>query len=133
MECPRYLEEKAAQSESPEFLSHLASCGGCQRDVEEMDEIRALYRSASVERYPGGVPNLRRWGPGSFISVAAAAVMIGVLVVMLVPRTDPPGSPSARVPIPYFRIPLDPWRTDRVVDGALEDCWRRLDVLERSR
>jgi anti-sigma factor RsiW len=132
MECPRYLDEKAAQSEDPEFLRHLASCAGCQRDVEEMDEIRTLYRSASVERYAGGVPSLGRPGPVGWASGAAALAMIALLVFALLPRAGPPEDRSGRASAPYFRLALEPWRADRGVDRALDDCWRRLDVLERS-
>lgn len=133
MECSRYLEEKAGQSENPEFLRHLATCGACQRDVEEMDEIRSLYRSASVERYPGGVPSVRRAGLGSWVSAVAAAAMIAVLVFMMVPRTAPVENQSARASVPYFRVHVEPWRNDARFDHALDDCWKQLDTLERSK
>jgi hypothetical protein len=133
MECPRYLEEKAAQSEDPEFLRHLSTCGGCQRDVEEMDEIRALYRSASVERYPGPVPGVGRRTPVGWISGAAAVTMIGLLIYALFAPGKPPEDRNAAAPGPYARMALEPWRADRGIDRAFEDCWRRLDLLERNR
>src|SRR5258706_9499711 len=113
MECGRYVEEKVAQSESPEFLRHLASCSGCQRDVEEMDDVRALYRSSSNERYAGGVPRLRRFGLGTWISSAAAAAMLAALVFVLAPggRTvTPVDSPTASHA--FFRVHLESWKGD---------------------
>ena len=136
MECSRFVEEKTAQSESPEFLRHLATCAGCQRDVEEMDDIRALYRSASTERYPGGVPQLRRLRWGSWISAAAAAgVMIAALVFLL--RHPGPKSTieaiSKEPTTAFYRIHLEPWPTDVRFDHAVDSCWRDLDRLERER
>jgi hypothetical protein len=134
MECNRFVEEKVGQSESPEFLRHLATCAGCQRDIEEMDDIRGLYRAASTERYPGGVPRLRRFGWGAWASAAAAAVMIAALVFVLTPP-PPPKTPIAHKESTqaFYRIHLEPWRPDVRFDHALNDCWRQLDTLERSR
>ena len=133
MECSSYLEEKAGQSESPEFLRHLATCGGCQRDVEEMDEIRGLYRAASVERYAGGVPRLRRSAWGLALSALAAAAMVAVLIFMLAPRGSTPELAKADPSVPYFRVHLEPWRNEVRLDRALDGCWQQLDALERSR
>jgi hypothetical protein len=134
MECSSYIEEKAGQSESPEFLRHLASCAGCQRDVEEMDDVRSLYRSASTERYTGGVPHVRRFGLGSWLSATAAAgAMIAALVFLLGhPGTKPPAEIAATA-TPFYRIHLEPWPTDARFNHAVDDCWRELDRLERSR
>jgi hypothetical protein len=135
MECSRFIEEKVGQSESPEFLRHLAMCGGCQRDVEEMDEIRAFYRASSVERYKGGVPSLRRFGWAAWLSsAAAAAAMIAALVFLMLPRVAPPVPSDSLPPAHAFiRIPMEPWRGDVRFDRVLDDCWRQLDTLERSR
>lgn len=133
MECNRFLEEKAGQSDSPDFLRHLATCGGCQRDVEEMDDIRGLYRSASVERYPGGVPRLRRSGWGLAVSAAAAVAMVAALVFMLAPRPQKSEDVQAKVSIPFFRVHLEPWKNDLRFDHALDTCWQNLDLLERNR
>ena len=133
MECGRFIDEKVGQSESPEFLRHLATCPGCQGDVEEMDEVRALYRTASNERYPVGVLRPRRFGWGAWVSTAAAAVMLAALVFVMLPRgtTETAGKPAP--PQAFFRVHLEPWRGDLRVDRALDDCWRQLDALERSR
>jgi anti-sigma factor RsiW len=133
MECPSFVLEKTAQSERAEFLRHLAACAGCQRDVEEMDDLRALYRSASIERYRGGVPRVRRGGWGSWLSAgAAASVMIAVLVFLLSHAPSATKETVAKA-APFFRVPLEPWRADVRLDGEFDDCWLKLDRLERSR
>ena len=135
MECSKYVEEKVGQSESPEFLRHLATCAGCQRDVDEMDDVRALYRSASVERYTGGVPQVRRTAFASWLAAAVAAgAMITALVFIVVHRVPAPAEHvTAEASVPFFRIHLEPWRSDMRFDHAVDDCWRQLDTLERSR
>lgn len=133
MECGRYVEEKVGQSESPEFLRHLAACAGCQRDVEEMDDVRGVYRAASNERYAGGVPRLRRFGLGAWVSAAAAAAMIAALVFLLAPPSRNADLAKADPVVPFFRVHVEPWRADVRFDHALDDCWRQLDALERSR
>ena len=135
MECGSYVEEKVGQSESPDFLRHLATCPGCQRDVEEMDDVRSLYRSASVERYAGGVPRVRRAGWASRLPAAVAAVaMIAALVFVLGHRAAPPASHvTADATVPFYRIRIEPWRSDVRFDHAVNDCWHQLDTLERSR
>jgi hypothetical protein len=137
MECSSFVLEKTAQSESPEFLRHLASCAGCQRDLEELDDLRTLYRSASIERYRGGVPRVRRRGWGSWLSAGAAAfAMIAALVFLL---SHAPGGPregdstTSKSSAPFYRIALEAWRGDLPFDRAVDDCWRQLDTLERSR
>ena len=133
MECARYVDEKVGQSESPEFLRHLATCAGCQRDVEEMDDVRGVYRAASNERYTGGVPRLRRFGLGAWVSAAAASAMIAALVFLLAP---PPVKTPTALPEPpqaFFRVHVEPWRGDGRFDHALDACWLDLDRLERSR
>ena len=134
MECSRFVEDKVGQTESPEFLRHLATCAGCQRDVDEMDDVRALYKSASNERYAGVVPSLRRFGLGSWVSTAAAAAaMIAALVFLLVPPPKPASTHAPEPPQAFFRIHVEPWRGDARFDHALETCWGDLDRLERSR
>ena len=62
MECNKFVEEKIGETPTPEFKAHLAGCPGCARDVEDLREVRSLYREASTEKYRGGVPKLRRLG-----------------------------------------------------------------------
>lgn len=133
MECSRFVDEKVGQSESPEFLRHLATCGACQRDVEEMDEIRGLYRAASTERYRGGVPRLRRFGLGAWVSVAAAAAMIAALVFLLAPPPPKPELAKNNAAVPFFRVHVESWLSDDRFDRAHDGCWELLDRLERSR
>ena len=134
MECVRFIEEKVGQSESAEFLRHLATCSGCQRDVEEMDDVRGLYKAASNERYAGGIPRLRRFGLGAWVSsAAAAAAMIAALVFLLLPPARNAEVAKADPAALFFRVHVEPWRADARFDHALDTCWGDLDRLERSR
>jgi anti-sigma factor RsiW len=133
MECNSFAEEKLGGTESPEFREHLGACPACARDVEEIDEIRRLYREASTERYPGGVPGLRRRWPVGWVPAAAAALaMIAVLVTSLVSPLQPP---AARVepPAPFFRVHLEAWdREEASLNAVMGRLWYRLESIERS-
>ncbi|MBV8882355.1 MAG: hypothetical protein JO332_20530 [Planctomycetaceae bacterium] len=135
MECNRYVDEKIGQTDSAEFREHRAACEGCRRDLEELREVRDLYRDASVERYRSAMPRLRKPRTSWIPMAAAAAVLIGVFALILAgPGSDavqtPSPEPSASV---FVRIPLEPWAGDRKMNSALEDCWRRLEELEEKR
>ncbi len=132
MECNRFVEEKVGETESPEFREHLASCAGCARDVEELDEIRRLYRASSTERYPGAVPRVRRRAAAWIPAAAAAAAMVAVLVVALVAPSDrPPARPEP--PAPFFRVHLEAWdREEASLNAVMGRLWYRLDSIERS-
>jgi len=136
MECNKYVEEKIGGTDSAEFREHLAACAGCARDVEELSEVRALYRSASTEKYRGGVPRVRRFRGSWLPLAAAAAVLIGVFALILPGRhegtstTTDAGSTSA----PFVRIPLEPWgASDVALTKSLDDCWQKLETLEKTR
>ena len=134
MECARYIEEKVGQSESAEFLRHLATCAGCQRDVEEMDDVRGVYRAASSERYLAGVPRLRRFGLAAWVSSAVAALaMIAALVFLMLPPSRNSELAKTDPAVPFFRVHVEAWRADARFDHAVDTCWRDLDRLERSR
>ncbi len=133
MECGKFIEEKVSGTESPEFRAHRLGCPGCMRDLEEIDEVRGLYREASVERYTGGVPSLRRFrGRASWAMAAtAAAVMLVVLFVFL---GEPSGEQTAAAPGTMFRARLEPWgREDARIDREFDAVWRGLESLERGR
>src|SRR5882672_10429295 len=89
MECNKYRDEKIGETDSAEFREHLAGCNGCRRDLEELREVRSLYKKASTETYRGGVPRLRKSRAAWFPMAAAAALLIGVYALILGgPRTD---------------------------------------------
>jgi hypothetical protein len=134
MECDRFIEEKVGESDSPEFRAHREACAGCRQDLEDLAEIRELYREASVERYRGGAPAVRRgraaWAPAA----VAAAFMVGILVTILVmparpgvPKPEPEPAGTA-----FFRVHLEPWGGEERLSRALEDAWSRLEDMERS-
>ncbi len=136
MECNRFLEEKLAGTESPEFRHHRAGCEGCRRDLEECDEVRRLYREASVERYSGAVPRVRRFRPGSWLpAAAAAAVLVGVLCFLLFggPGELPERGLGEGEPVVAFvRVHLEPWNpAEARLNEEMNDLWGRIETLER--
>ena|SRR5436190_8560340 len=135
MECNKFVEEKIGESESPAFREHLAGCAGCARDVEELREVRSLYRAASTETYRGGVPQLRRFRMGWVPMAAAAAVLMMVFgLVLRGPGENPPAKNEAVTSeAPYVRVHLVPWAGDARIQTAIDDCWRKLDQLENNR
>lgn len=138
MDCDRFLEEKLSGTESPEFRAHLASCEACRRDVEEYAEVRRLYREASVERYPGAVPQPRRFASRSWVPSLAAAVLLGVLLLALFggPAEVPPGGSGAGEPAVagFFRVYLAPWDAQDVRwNEEARNLWERLESFEGRR
>jgi hypothetical protein len=137
MECNRFIDEKIGETDSAEFREHRDSCVGCRRDLEELREVRGLYREASVERYRGGIPRVRNPRASWWIPMAAAAaVLIGVFALILTgPRTEGGKSTDSTSSSAIFvRIPLEPWgASDVQVNAALDDCWRKLEQLEEKR
>jgi anti-sigma factor RsiW len=136
MECNKYVEEKIGGTDSAEFREHLAACAGCARDLEELREVRALYRSASTEKYRGGVPRVRRFRGSWLPLAAAAAVLIGVFALIL-PGRGGGGTTSTTegrsAPSVFVRIPLEPWGASDVrLTNALDDCWQKLESLEKK-
>jgi len=135
MECNKYVDEKTGETASAEFREHLAGCPACARDVEELREVRTLYRAASTEKYRGGVPRVRRFR-GAWLPLAAAAVvLVGVFgLVLSGPSDTPPTKTDSDAPPSVFvRIPLEPWGSDLRVSNALDDCWKALERLEKTR
>src|SRR5436190_24141389 len=135
MECNKFVEEKIGESESPAFREHLAGCAGCARDVEELREVRSLYRAASTEKYRGGVPRVPRFRMGWLPMAAAAAILLLVFGLIL-------GGPGEKLPTKnetlnrealYVRVHLEPWGGEALIQNAIDDCWRKLEFLENNR
>jgi hypothetical protein len=140
MECNKFVEEKIGETDSAAFREHRASCAACGHDLEELDEVRRVYREASVERYSGRMPRLRALPRLSWAMAAAAAMMIAALVVLLGAPVRTPVEPTAgKSAVSYtggifFRAYLEPWggREEARLTHEMDDLWRRLDTLERS-
>jgi hypothetical protein len=135
MECNKFVEEKIGELDSPAFREHLAGCAGCSRDLEELREVRSLYRAASTEAYRGGVPRTRRFRMGWVPMAAAAAVLMMVFGLIL--RGPGENSPTTKEAVtseaPYVRVHLVPWAGDARIQTAIDDCWRKLEQLENNR
>lgn len=130
MECNRFIEEKVGETESPEFREHLRECAGCRRDVDELEEVRAVYRRASAEKYPRGVSGRRRGWSARWPMAAAAAVLVAVLVFILVaPPAKPPSVPDAG--IGFVRMHFEPWDAEEA--GLNRKMNELRERLERSR
>jgi hypothetical protein len=134
MECNKFVEEKIGETDSPAFRDHRAGCAGCRRDLEELREVRSLYRTASTEKYRGGVPPVRRFRMGWVPMAAAAAVLLLVFGLILrnpEDRTDLKVDPESSASV-YFHVHLEPWGAEARISAALEECWRTVDKLERK-
>lgn len=137
MECNKFVEEKVGEVPTPEFQAHLAGCSGCARDLEELRDVRSLYREASTEKYRGGVPKLRRFRLGWIPMAAAAAGLLLVFSLILAGpglKTEPktksePEKGSAM----FVRVHLEPWGADFRLQNAIDDCWNKLEGLENKR
>ena len=132
MECPRFVPEKIGELYPPEFREHLSGCAGCARDVEELREVRNLYRRASTEKYPGGVPRVPRFRAAGIPMAAAAAILVVVFAGILAGpwgKARSPAEPGTK-PGTYVRIRLEPWGSDRKISQDFEECWQKLEHLE---
>jgi hypothetical protein len=135
MECNKFVEEKIGESDSPAFRAHLAGCADCARDLEELREVRTLYRAASTEKYRGGMPRLRRFRLGWVPMAAAAAVLLMVFGLILKGPGDKPPKKSDPVAgeAPFVRVRLVPWAGEAQIQTTIDDCWRILERLENNR
>lgn len=135
MECNRFVDEKIGETATPEFREHLAGCAGCARDLEELQEVRTLYRAAATEKYRGGVPRAARFRGGWIPMAAAAAVLLLVFgLIVSGPKGDktvPEKSERDGGPMVFFRVHLEPWGADVRYATALEECWHKLEQLEK--
>jgi len=136
MECDRFVEEKVGEADSPEFRAHREECESCRRDLEELAEIRTLYREASVERYRGGMPAPRRvraaWAPAAVAAAALVAILVSILVLPMRPPPPPPVPAPEPGGTAFFRVHVEPWAGDERISRAIDDTWERLETLERS-
>lgn len=110
-----YLDGELTDREMTSLTDHLASCGRCSAELEDMQRVRTAIRSLPVLELPRGiVPEadpvvvpLRR-NKGLWAGVAAAVVAAVIAVAALV--TPPPGSLSVEDLNSRFgaRASLDP-------------------------
>ena len=135
MECNRYVEEKIGELESPAFRDHLAGCAGCARDVEELREVRTLYRAASTEKYPGGVPRVNRFRAAWVPMAAAAAILLLVFGLILGgPPKQPPAKTETETSTALFvRVHLEPWGSELRLNRGFDEAWQQLERLEARR
>jgi hypothetical protein len=136
MECNKFVEEKVGETDSPEFREHLAACAGCGRDLEELREVRALYRAASTEKYRGGVPRLRRYRMAWIPMAAAAAVLMlvfGLILGMPRQKSDKDTKTETNDRSVFMRVHLQPWGGEARIQNAIDDCWQKLENLENYR
>lgn len=110
-----HLDGELHGRELAQLVDHLAGCGRCSAEMEELQRVRAAVRSLPVLELPEGtVPEadpvvlpLHR-NRGIWAGVAAAVVAIVVAVAALV--TPPPGSLTIEELNSHFgaRASLDP-------------------------
>lgn len=136
MECDKFVLEKLEGGDSPDFRAHRAGCAACARDVEELGDVRRLYREATEEeRWKGGVPVVPRRSASAWVPVAAAAGLAAAALAGLFRPSAPPveNPTTAEPPAPFVRAPLAPWdREENRLARAMDDAWSRLERLERS-
>lgn len=132
MDCDKFVLEKLEGGDSAEFRAHRAACAGCARDVEELGDVRRLYREATEEeRWRGAVPPPRRRPASAWIPVAAAAAVAVALLAGLF-RPEAPSVEAAKA-TSFIRARLPAWDgEERSLLRSLDDAWDRLDRLERS-
>ena len=92
-----YLDGELTRSEVDQLFSHLASCGRCAAEMQEMQVVRSAVRSLPLLELPvglipeadGEVVPLRR-NRGFLVGAAAAVVALVIAVAAIVtPSTAP--------------------------------------------
>jgi hypothetical protein len=134
MECTKFALEKLEGEETPEFRAHLLGCPGCTRDVEELGDVRRLYREAAEEeRWKGGVPAVHRRPASAWLTLAAAAAVVAAVLAGLLRGPEKTGTSSAAAPSPFFRVAMAPWDgEERRLARSLDEAWQTLERLEGS-
>lgn len=94
-----YLDGELIGDETPRLHSHLATCGRCSADLEDMQRVRSAVRSLPVLELPPGlvpaadavvIPIHRNRG----IWVGAAAAVVALIIAIASIVTPPPASVS---------------------------------------
>ncbi|MFZ0015017.1 MAG: zf-HC2 domain-containing protein [Acidimicrobiia bacterium] len=110
-----FLDGELHGAELSGLLDHLAACGKCAAEMEDLQRVRTAIRSLPVLELPVGVvPEADRVvvplhkNKGVWVGAAAAVVAIVIAVAALV--TPPPGSVSVNDLTSRFgaRASLDP-------------------------
>jgi anti-sigma factor RsiW len=91
-----YLDGELTRSEIEQLKTHLASCGKCSAEMQEMQQVRSAVRSLPMLELPAGlVPEadaevipLRR-NKGFWVGAAAAAVAVVIAIAALVTPSSP--------------------------------------------
>ena len=91
-----YLDGELARSEIDLLQAHLATCGKCAAELQEMQTVRSAVRSLPLLELPSGlipeadaeVVPLRR-NKGFWVGAAAAAVALVIAIAALVTPSTP--------------------------------------------
>lgn len=91
-----YLDGELNRSEIDQLKTHLASCGKCAAEMQDMQMVRSAVRSLPMLELPTGlVPEadaevipLRR-NKGFWVGAAAAAVALVIAIAALVTPSSP--------------------------------------------
>lgn len=91
-----YLDGELARNEIDQLQAHLATCGKCAAEMQEMQSVRSAVRSLPLlELPPGLIPEadaevvpLRR-NKGFLVGAAAAAVALIIAIAAIVTPSTP--------------------------------------------
>ncbi len=137
------LDRRLAAPEMERLAAHLAGCPDCRRAHEEMDAGDALLRRIVPVPLPAGFEErvlahastaaplpARRFGwTGALASGAAAAVLLGILAVILV--MPPRGIPESARPAVAEQVPGAGQLVDSIISGAtMEQIATEVKFLE---
>jgi anti-sigma factor RsiW len=91
-----YLDGELARHEIDQLQAHLATCGKCAAELEEMQSVRSAVRSLPLLELPSGlipeadagVVPLRR-NKGFWVGAAAAAVALVIAIAAVLTPSTP--------------------------------------------
>ncbi len=91
-----YLDGELARPEIDQLQAHLANCGKCAAELQEMQTVRSAVRSLPLFELPSGlipeadaeVVPLRR-NKGFWVGAAAAAVALVIAIAAIVTPSTP--------------------------------------------